>query len=227
LLANEDAALLRQTAIPIYRRLLYGILHREGIRRGDAECLRWRQIDFEYGTLRIETDKTDHGRMFLLNPGVVAALRAWKGLKGEVLPNDLVLTDSEGKLPPMEHLAAQLRRDLHSAGVTRRELFESHGRWGRFNVHTLRHSYVTRSLARGVPEDLVRQHTGHLSSELQRYREFAKSVAELALDDLSPLHETIPELARVGQSLGHSLGQTELSTRFQSSGAEQNPKLLN
>ena len=90
-------------------------------------------------------------------------------------------------------------------------------------MHTLRHSYVTRSLARGVPEDLVRQHTGHLSSELQRYREFAKSVAELALDDLSPLHETIPELARVG----HSLGQTELSTRFQSSGAAQNPKLPN
>jgi hypothetical protein len=82
-------------------------------------------------------------------------------------------------------------------------------------------------LARGVPEDLVRQHTGHLSSELQRYREFAKSVAELALDDLSPLHEAIPELARVGHNVGHNVGQTELRPVLQSSGAEKNPKLLN
>ena len=63
------------------RRLMYGFLHREGLRRGDAEHLRWRQIDFEFGTLRIEDDKTRSSRMFVMNPGVVAALRAWKTLK--------------------------------------------------------------------------------------------------------------------------------------------------
>ncbi len=61
---------------------------------------------------RIETDKTDHGRMFLLNPGVVAALRVWKELKRTVILNDLVLTDKDGKLPVMEHLVSQaLERD--------------------------------------------------------------------------------------------------------------------
>jgi integrase len=148
------------------RRLLYGFLHREGVRRGDAEDLRWRQLDLVTGTLRIESDKTKHSRVFTLSAGVIAALKAWKGIKEPTEPNDLVMTDMEGKLPAMAHLADQLRRDLETAGIKRRELFEAHGGWGRFNVHTLRHSYVTRSLALGVPEDTVRQHTGHRSGEL-------------------------------------------------------------
>ena len=208
-MAAEDAALLGQTTVPLVRRLLYGFLHREGVRRGDAENMRWRQLDLELGTLRIEVDKTKHSRLFSLTPGVVRALRAWRELKGSVAPNDLVMTDIEGKLPAMDHLADQLRQDLRSAGVTRRELFEADGGWGRLNVHTLRHSFVTRSLALGVSEDTVRQHTGHRSGELQRYRESAKSAADLALKELTPLDEAIPEFVKLGQKLGHELGQTE------------------
>jgi hypothetical protein len=43
LLPSEDLALFQKSAIPIHRRLMYGFLHREGLRRGDAEHLRWRQ----------------------------------------------------------------------------------------------------------------------------------------------------------------------------------------
>jgi integrase len=222
LLPAEDAALLRETAIPVNRRLIYGFLHREGLRRGDAERMRWRQIDLAFGTLRIESDKTDHGRMFLLDPGVTAALNAWRTLKGGVGFDDLVFTDAEGKLPDMDHLTAQLRRDLQTAGVTRRELFEAHGNWGRLNVHTLRHSYVTRSLARGVPEDTVRQRTGHLSNELRRYREFANSIAELKLEDLLPLNEAIPELAGVGQNLG----EVEKRLALELGNSDENPRLV-
>jgi integrase len=224
LLPEEDAALLQTTTIPIHRRLLYGILHREGIRRGDAAGLRWRQLDLNLGTLRIEDDKTDNSRMFTLDPGVVAALRAWKEMKGETASDDLVLAGDNGRVANLDHLAADLRDDLRAAGVTRSELFEAHGRWGRFVAHTLRHSYVTRSLARGVPEDTVRQHTGHVSNELRRYREFATSVAELHLEDLIPLNEAIPEFAKVGHNVGHNVGQAEIR---RSSGAERNPKLLN
>jgi hypothetical protein len=58
------------------------------------------------------------------------------------------------------------------------------------------------ALARGVPEDTVRLHTAHKSNELQRYREFANSIAQLKLQDLTPLVEAIPELGGVGQSMG-------------------------
>jgi integrase len=140
---------------------------------------------------------------------MTAALRRWKQLKGAVAPNDLVLTDGRGKLPDMDHLAALLRADLQKSGVTRRELFEAHGNWGRFNAHGLRHSYVTRSLARGVPEDAVRQRTGHVSNELRRYREAAQSFAELQLEDLTALVDAIPELRGLGQNMGQTLAHVE------------------
>jgi hypothetical protein len=60
-----------------------------------------------------------------------------------------------------------------------------------------------------VPEDHVRQRTGHVSSELRRYREFAESVADLKLEELTPLHEAIPELARVGQKVGQNVAHVE------------------
>lgn len=227
LFPNEDLALMAHASIPIHRRLLYGFLHREGLRRGDAEHLRWRQIDFAFGTLRVEDDKTGHGRMFLMNPGVTTALQAWKQMKGSASPDDLVFTDSDGKLPDIDHLAAQLRRDLKAAGVTRSELFEAHGTWGRFNVHTLRHSYVTRSLSRGVPEDTVRLHTAHKSNELHRYREFANSIAQLKLDDLTPLHEAIPELRGVGQRVGHNMGQAEKRVPANASENPEKSQLFN
>ena len=47
---------------------------------------------------------------------------------------------------------------------------------------------VARSLSRGVPEDTVRSHTAHTSSEIHRYRELANSIAALNLADLAPLN---------------------------------------
>jgi len=51
------------------------------------------------------------------------------------------------------------------------------------------------SLSRGVPENTVRQHTGYLSNELRRYREFATSVTDLKREDVLPLRIAIRELA--------------------------------
>ncbi len=141
--------------------------------------------------------------------------------------DDFVLAGEHGTVPDIDHLAAQLREDLKTAGVTRQELFVAHGGWGRFNAHTLRHSYVTRSLALGLPEDTVRSHTGHKSNELQRYREYARSLAELHLEELLPLNQVVPEFAKVGTKVGINVGRVERCVLEISSGAEQNPKLLN
>jgi integrase len=225
--ASEDLALLRERSIPLERRLTFGILHREGLRRGDLACLRWRQLDLDNGTMRIESDKTNHSRMFVLNVGVTAALRRYKQLKGPTGENELVLVNARGKLPDMDHLAALLRKDLQKVGVSRSELFEAHGNWGRLNAHTLRHSFVTRSLARGVPEDAVRQRTGHISNELRRYREAAQSLAELHLDDLVPLDQAIPELAGVGQKVGQTLAHVEKRVEIFAQKIDDKSRLLN
>jgi hypothetical protein len=62
---------------------------------------------------------------------------------------------------------------------------------------------VTRSLATKA-EDWVRQRTGHRSNELLRYREAARSLAELELGDVLPLVDAIPELTRGGPILDQS-----------------------
>ncbi|HEY4105251.1 MAG TPA: hypothetical protein VGM44_15240, partial [Polyangiaceae bacterium] len=150
-----------------------------------------------------------------------------KQMKPQSRADDLVFADEAGELPEMQHLARRLREDLLTAGVTRPELFEGHGTWARFNVHTLRHSYVTRSLARGVPEDTVRQHTAHISNELRRYREFATSIEELHLEDLTPLDVAIPEFRGVGQRVGQEVGQLKRLHPAQAPESPEKPRLIN
>jgi integrase len=124
LMPDEDSTLLANTAAPLLRRLFYGFLHREGVRRNDAATLRWRQLDLVRGTLRIEQDKTDHSRMWRLDAGVAEALRRWKDLQGRPQPDGLVFVDAKGVAPDVQHLATHLRADLKQAGVDRDELFE-------------------------------------------------------------------------------------------------------
>jgi hypothetical protein len=69
----------------------------------------------------------------------------------------------------------------------------------------------------------VRQHTGHLSNELRRYREFATSVTDLKLGDALPLRIAIPELAGMGQNLG----QAEKPHPTRSENRDEKSRLLN
>ena len=62
------------------------------------------------------------------------------------------------------------------------------------NVHGLRSTFVTISLANGRSETWVMDRTGHRSSAMvNRYRRVARTVAELGLGPLAPLNEAIPE----------------------------------
>ena len=91
-----------------------------------------------------------------------------------------------------------LRDGLKDAGVTRMQLFERSNKRLRLRAHDLRATFVTLSLANGKTEDWVRTRTGHKSSlMIARYRRDAHTVEELGLGWLHPLHEAIPELARI------------------------------
>lgn len=73
-------------------------------------------------------------------------------------------------------------------------------------VHDLRATFVTVSLATGRTETWVADRTGHTSSVMiNRYRRAARSLAEMGIGTLRPMHTAIPELsviAREGQSGG-------------------------
>jgi integrase len=77
LFPDEDAALLACSAVMLVRRLLYGVLVREGMRTSEALRLSWQELDLVRGHVRLDTNKTKDPRAWALDPGVVAALVAW------------------------------------------------------------------------------------------------------------------------------------------------------
>ena len=203
---DEDATLLACQArdesgallVPLWRRLLWGFIAREGT-RGPSEALsfRWRHVDLVRGAVRLDTNKTDDPRAWALDPGVVRALLAWKEVTpGGTEPQDLIFVAAGGVQPHETTLAGQLRDDLKAAKVTRAELFEHSAHRLQLRAHDLRASFITVALANGRSETWVTDRTGHTTSgQLMNYRRAARTVAELELGSFQPLDEAIPELA--------------------------------
>jgi hypothetical protein len=185
--------------IPVVRRLLFGLMVREGLRLSEALNLTWADLDLEQGVIRLDVNKTEDPRSWPLGEDVARALDAWRRLRGKkaekiprVFPKALIGTRYD--------LARLLREGLTAAGVsskTRRPELTVPGP-GRMllRAHDLRGSFVTIALACGQTEAWVTDRTGHRSSQMiYRYKRAARSAAELGLGWFAPLEEAIPELA--------------------------------
>ena len=190
---SEDAALLACTDVPLWRRMLWGVLAREGMREGEALKLTWADLDLERGVVRLDTNKTDDPRAWALGSDVAAALSAWRESRQ---------TDSESsRVFPLAglhktQLAETLRSDLHTAGISRTELFEASSTRLALRVHDLRATFVTLALASDRTEAWVTDRTGHRSSDMvHRYKRAARTARELGLGWLTPLGPAVPELA--------------------------------
>jgi hypothetical protein len=107
---------------------------------------------------------------------------------------------------PLKLRADDFRDDLKRAGVVRTQLFERNEARRPIRVHDLRATFVTLSLASGKSETWVADRTGHRSSEMiNRYRSSARTHEELALGNVKPLVEAIPELRSEAHG-GHQVG---------------------
>lgn len=192
---SEDAKLVRCEVVPIRYRLLWGVLTREGMRSGEALSLRWRDLDLERGSIRLDRTKNGEGRAWALRGDVVRALVAFVGA-----PDELVF---EG----VDRFASSklLRAHLELAGVDRTELFEETETRERVCVHSLRSTFCTVALACGATETYVMDRSGHKSSSIlnRHYRKQGRHFAELDLGDLQPLDE----LLGVRHGVRHNLEQ--------------------
>jgi len=185
---ENDEKLLRCAKVPLWRRLAYGILDREGMRRGELAGATWADFDLEHGIVRLDRNKTDDPRAWALDPGVVRALEAFRKLHPDAEDDDPVLVDEDGNAPNVDHLADQLRTDLETAGVNRPELTKVTKNRKRIRAHDLRATFVTVSLANGKSEQWVMDRTGHRSSGMiQRYRRAARTWEETRLGSLLSL----------------------------------------
>ncbi len=197
----EDAKLLACEAVPVERRLAYGILAREGMRASELGALRWRDVDLEHGRLRLDENKTDDPRAWALSPDVARALAWWKK-EAAGTANDLVLRIDlangawwlRGDDGWTEGDKTKGPGDLRTAGVTRRELFERTPSRQPIRLHDLRATFVTVSLANGKTEQWVSDRTGHKSSQMiATYARQARTWSELDLGTLGPLDGLLPE----------------------------------
>ncbi len=207
----EDAKLLASKKVDLGRRLLFGFLVRLGWRKGEAiggvlekktrhvPPLTWGAIDLVAGVANLDKNKTDDPRMVPLGEDVVRALEAWKTMyPGKITDDAPVFVHSDGRPHDRVKLAHDLRADLQAAGVDRRELFVSTDTHDKIDVHDLRATFVTISLACDRSERWICDRTGHRShAMIEKYRRPARAVAEIGLGAVAPLDQAIPELRKI------------------------------
>ena len=195
---DEDAQLLATKKVPLGFRVLWAFEAREGPRPSEALRLSWSDFDLDRKFVHLDENKTDDPRSWTLNPGVAAALKAWKTryfpkAKGA----QLVFVQPCGHpLPRTDRLAERFRDHLRMAGITRKQLFQDDENRMQVRAYDLRATFVTVSLANGKSETWVSDRTGHRSSDMiRRYKRMARSTKEANLGELKPMMDAIPELS--------------------------------
>jgi integrase len=223
---DDDAKLMACAEVPLERRIVWGVLAREGLRVGELlgrvlggaeerEPIVWGDFDLALGAVNLDKNKTNDARTWALDKGVLAALVAWKKLSKKTKLEDPVFPTAD-----RDHIGDKLRADLKLAKVERPELFQSSAARAQVTVHHLRGTFVTLALANGKTETWVQDRTGHTSSVMiNRYRRMARTAAELHIGTLAPLDLAIPELRAVvagangatvpGTTKGHPMGNAD------------------
>lgn len=199
---HEDAQLMACSATEIGLRVLWGYLHREGHRKGEAFLLTFGDFDLQLGTINLRKNKTDDPRFWVLSPGVAAMIRAWKRYREEVMGeritgSSFVFFACGNKHPGTHrfHAAKTYRKNLVEAGIDRAQLFAHGDNHRQVRAHDTRAAFVTVALANGRNEMWISDRTGHSSlDEMRTYRRNARAFVELNLGDWKPLDQLIPEL---------------------------------
>lgn len=149
-----------------------GVTYGAGLRASETAHLKPGDIDSERMVIRIERGKGRKDRYALLSPQMLALLRAWWKERprhsGWMFPGqDPVNPITERQLNRVLHVATEL------AGLDKK-----------INLHSLRHSFATHLLERGVDIRVIQALLGHARLDTTaRYTQ----VANLLRDVMSPL----------------------------------------
>jgi integrase len=160
------------------------LLAATGMRRGEALALRWRDVDLDAGRLAVRRSvgvvkhkgagqrlvegptKTGQARVVDLDAGTVAALRAYRAVRGGLaldLVRDaaLVLSNLDGTHRHPERFS---RRFVGQVAQARKALGAD--LLPAIRLHDLRHTHATLLLADGVPVKVVSERLGHANATI-------------------------------------------------------------
>jgi integrase len=187
---SEEARLLRWLSAhgrhseELDNAVIYGTLHREGMRESEAAMLTVSDLDFESGEITLDENKTDDPRTWAMGHDVAIALKIYIGGAG---PDDLVFPNFVAR-----HAAEKFRGYIQKAGITRKELTARGPNRRPIRLHDSRSSFITMALAIGMTEAWVTDRTGHKSSAMvHKYQRQMRHIKTLGLSWFSPLHECL------------------------------------
>jgi integrase len=204
--AEEEWSLITGPA-PVWRRIGYGLMAREGVRPEFLSLFYWSDrapadaivstIDLDSGLLT-HRHKQRRVRRWPVCERVLRVLRAWREQSPE----------SARVLPNWTHkkIARTLRSDLLAAGVDRPALHRNTATERQISAKDAgRATFVTLALRAGAPMHWVTDRTGHMGEEMVgRYNRMAREARDTVRAWLRPLDE----------ALGAELGLEPLSDRY-------------
>ena len=129
---DEETRLL--DALPGWFRPLVILALHTGMRRGELQALKWQDVDFNAGTLRIRRDKAGDGRWVALNSVALEALQTVKPEQKIMSP--YVFCSPQGKF--LHNIERVWRPALVAAQIPD------------FRFHDLRHTFASRLAMAGV-----------------------------------------------------------------------------
>lgn len=160
---------------------IFATLAWTGMRVGEATALRWSDVDFERGVIKVvrshyrgivDDTKTGVRREVALTPHLAEVLRAHRAeieTKRDAEANDYVFLSSVETLVMGPSLRKPLLDALKRAGIKRR-----------FTVHGFRHSFnnLLRQLTTG---EIVRSMTGHVTEAMTNHYSHVSDEEKLAV----------------------------------------------
>ena len=157
----------RRPGIISRRRAIIATLAASGTRNTELCLLRWLDLDFQRGKIRIPAAKTNRGvREIDMTPWLREQLLTYKASLGEIRPEDPVFPTRTGAfrdkdnmnhrvIAPVERSAAALRAERGLAPLPTG-----------LSAHVFRRTYITLMAEAGAPITYVQDQVGHESARL-------------------------------------------------------------
>jgi len=168
-LSAEEEGRLMENLPPHLRPLVTMALH-TGMRRGELQALKWQDVDFETGALRIRLDKAGDGRWVALNSVARHALLTVK--REEKVMSPYVFCSPKGKF--MHNWERDWRPALQAAKIPD------------FRFHDCRHTFASRLAMTGVDLYTVQRAGGWKTQVMvQRYAHLSPDHMRAAVERLA------------------------------------------
>jgi integrase len=177
-LSPEECELLSSRASGVVKEMILAAL-RTGMRQGELKGLQWSSIDWQNQTVSIRHSRDDYMKELVspksnrerhipLDADLLDMLQVRKRSSG------YVFLDTDGMPFDNKRLARRMRKLCKETGLRR------------IGWHTLRHTFASHLVTRGVPLAAVKELLGHTSIvTTMRYAHLAPSTLRAAIDMLN------------------------------------------